>query len=173
MDVAHCRREVSRIVAVTTPLNEQALLWSSLDVDGVITVALSHMLRELMAAEAQRAGWLRAADHPQLLQLLAANRLGLVLWTVQEEAQLPRLCESLCDVRERSPETICVVYAEQLHWELLSSLIEAGAQVVVRDVPGLQRGLASLIRAAPRSHHGLHPLTAGLIARIDLHLPAP
>lgn len=152
------------------PLNEQALLWSSLDADGVITVALGHMLNELMAAEGLRAGWLRAEDPAHLLQLLNSNTLGLALWTVQDEAQLPHTCESLCEVQERSPETIRVVYAEQLHWKLSSSLIEAGAQLLVRDVPSLQRGLASAIRFAPRSHRGLHPLTSGLVERLQRHL---
>lgn len=151
-------------------LNEQALLWSSLDADGVITVALSHMLGELMAAEGLRAGWLRAEDSAHLLQLLNANTLGLVLWTVQDEAQLLYICESLCEVRHRSPETICVVYAEQLHWKLSSSLIEAGAQLMVRDVPSLQGGLSRAARAAPRSHRGLHPLTSGLVERLQRHL---
>ena len=157
---------------MTTPqsLNEQALLWSSLDADGVITVALGHMLSELMAAEGLRAGWLRAEDPAHLLQLLNSNTLGLVLWTVQDEAQLLHICESLCEVRDRSPETICVVYAEQLHWKLTSSLIEAGAQLMVRDVPSLQRGLARAARAAPRSHRGLHPLTTGLVERLQRHL---
>lgn len=153
------------------PLNEQALLWSSLDADGVITVALSHMLNELMSAEALRAGWLRAEDHPHLLQLLATNTIGLALWTVQDEAHLPQICESLCEARERSPETICVAYAEALHWRLLPSLSEAGAQLVVRDVPSLQSRLPAAVRSAARSYRGLDPLTSGLVERLDQHLP--
>lgn len=151
-------------------LNEQALLWSSLDDDRVTTAALGHMLNELLAVEALRAGWLRADNHADLLHLLATDTLGLVLWTVHDEAQLPQVCESLCDVRKRSPDTICVVYAEQLHWQLLPSLIEAGAQVVARDIPSLQRGLCGAVRSAPRSHRGLHPLTSGLVGRLEQYL---
>lgn len=152
------------------PLNQQALLWSSLDADGVISVALSHMLDQVLANEALRTGWLRADDHSHLLQLQAANRLGLVLWTIQDEAQLPHMCQSLCEVRERSPETVCVAYAEPLHWELLASLIQAGAQLVVRDLPSLQRGLPRAIGSAPRSLRGQHPLTSGLVERLEGYL---
>lgn len=157
---------------MTTPqlLNEQALLWSSLDADGVITVALNHMLGELMAAEGLRAGWLHAENPTHLLHLLNSNTLGLVLWTVQDETQLRGVCESLCHVREHSPDTICVVYAEQLHWKLTSSLIEAGAQLMVRDLPSLQRGLSRAAQAAPRSQRGLHPLTSGLVERLQRYL---
>lgn len=153
------------------PLNEQALLWSSLDTDGVITVALSHMLSEALSAEALRAGWLRATDPEHLLQLISANTLGMALWNVLDEDQLPQICDSLCEVRTRSPETICIVYAEQLHWKLLASFIEAGAHLVVRDVPSLQRALPSVVRSAPRSHRGLHPLTSGLVERLGRYLP--
>ena len=154
---------------MSQPLNEQALLWSSVDSDGVVSVALSHMLGELTAAEGMRAGWLRAEDTAHLLQLLHANRLGLALWTMQDEAQLPQICQSLCEVRECSPETICLVYAEQLHWKLLSSLVEAGAQLIVRDVPGLQLRLPRAVACAPRSQRGLHPLTSGLVERLERH----
>ncbi len=154
--------------------NEPALLWSSLDEDRVTSVALGHMLNEVLAREALRAVWLRADDHAHLLQLIAAETLGLVLWTVHSEAQLPRICESLGDVRERSPQVICVVYAEQLYWKLLPSLFEAGAQLVAADVPSLQRGLEGVVRSAPRSQRGLHPLTSGLAERLEQYLaPAP
>jgi hypothetical protein len=146
--------------------NSQNLLWSSLDVNGVITAALGQMLRELLKAQGSQHRWLRAANSQHLLQLAGSHKLGLALWCVDDDLQLPQVCQSLCEVRERSPDTVCVAYAEVPCWALLSVLIEAGAQLVVRDVPNLQLGLARALSAAPRSAQGLHPLTTGLFEQL-------
>lgn len=147
-------------------LHGQALLWSSRDATGVITAALGQMLRELLEAEGTRSRLLRAASDEQLNQLATTQPLGLALWCVDDDSQLPQACQSLCAVRECSPETICVAYVESERRDLLPVLVEAGAQLVACDVPSLQSGLARVVNAAPRSRVGLHPLTTGLLERL-------
>lgn len=144
----------------------QELLWSSRDGSGVITAALGQMLRELLDAEGTRSRLLRAASDEQLNQLATAHTLGLSMWCVDDGLQLLHVCQSLCAVRESSPETICVVYAELAQKDSLQVLVEAGAQLVACDVPSLQSGLARVIRVAPRSSGSLHPLTTGLLERL-------
>ncbi len=153
-------------MSVNDLLYGQALLWTSRDATGVITAAVGRMLRELLDAEGARSRWLRAASDEQLNQLATTHILGLALWCIDDDSQLPPACQSLCAVRECSPETICVVYVELMRWELLPVLIEAGAQLVACDVPSLQSGLGKVVKVAPRSSSGLHPLTTGLVARL-------
>jgi hypothetical protein len=144
--------------------NSPSLLWSSLDANGVVTAALGQMLRELLQAEPTR--WLRANDSEQLLQLASSHSLGLALWCVDDELQLPHICHALCEVREHSPATICVAYVEMAQGEFLAMLVEAGAQLVVRDLPSLQLALPQIVRFATRSTIGLNPLTSGIIEQL-------
>ena len=147
-------------------LHGQALLWSSRDASGVITAAVGQMLRELLDAEGTRSRLLRAASDGQLNQLAMTHTLGLALWCVDDDSQLPQVCQTLCAVRECAPETICVVYVELERKDLLPVLVEAGAQLVVCDVPSLQSALARVVRVAPRSSGSLHPLTTGLLEQL-------
>ncbi len=147
-------------------LNGRALLWSSRDATGVITAAFGHMLRELLDAEGSHSRWLRAASDEQLHQLANTHALGLVLWCIDDDSLLPQVCQSLCTVRECSPETTCVAYAEFMRRDLLPVLVEAGAQLFACDVPSLQSGLGKIINVAPRTRRGLHPLTTGLFEQL-------
>ncbi|MEO8269006.1 MAG: hypothetical protein ABI557_04750 [Aureliella sp.] len=147
-------------------LDDQALLWASRDSGGVITAAVGHMLCELLDAEGTRSRLLRAASDEQLNQLSITHTIGLALWCVDDDSLLPPTCQSLCAMRECSPETICVAYVELTRRDLLPLLVEAGAQLIACDVPSLQSGLARAVRVAPRSNGGLHPLTTGLLERL-------
>lgn len=148
------------------PLHGHALMWSSRDASGVITAAFGQMLRELLGAGDSGSRLLRAASDEQLKQLAMTHTLGLALWCVDDDSQLPHVCQSLCAVRECAPETICVVYAELAEQDLLPVLVEAGAQLVACDVPSLQSALAGVVRVAPRSSGSLHPLTTGLLEQL-------
>ncbi|MCA9160808.1 MAG: hypothetical protein KDA72_20900, partial [Planctomycetales bacterium] len=141
------------------PLHGHALLWSSRDASGIITAALGRMLRELLGTDDSGSRLLRATSDEQLNQLARTHALGLALWSVDDDSQFPHVCQSLCTVRECSPGTICVVYAELAQKDLLSVLVEAGAQLVACDVPSLQSALVRIVRVAPRSSGSLHPLT--------------
>lgn len=147
-------------------LHCQTLLWSSRDASGVITAALGRMLRELLGSDDSGSRLLRATSDEQLNQLAMTHALGLALWTVDDDSQLPHVCQSLCAVRECSPGTICVVYAELAEKDSLPVLVEAGAQLVACDVPSLQSGLARVVQVAPRSSASLHPLTTGLLEEL-------
>ncbi len=149
-------------------LHGQALLWASCDASGVITAALDQMLRERLDADGTRSRLLRAASDEQLVQIATTRTLGLALWCVDDRLEMQRACQSLCAVREISPETICVVYAGLAQKNLLPALMEAGAQRVVCDVPSLQTSLARIVHFAPRSNGSIHPLTAGLLEHLPL-----
>ena len=147
-------------------LHGQTLLWSSRDASGVITAALGRMLWELLGTDDSGSRLLRATNDEQLNQLARTHALGLALWSVDDDSQLSHVCQSLCALRECSPETICVVYAELAQKDLLSVLVEAGAQLVAYDVPSLQSALVRIVRVAPRSSGSLHPLTTGLLKQL-------
>ncbi|MCA9132332.1 MAG: hypothetical protein KDA45_04230 [Planctomycetales bacterium] len=151
-------------------LHGQALHWASCDAAGVVTAALQSMLRERLAEESVRLRLWLAASPGQVPQIATAQPLGLALWVMHQAAELPEICRALPPTRAQPRPPLCLCFlglgVDRRRAECAAILLESGAQVVVDELPSLQSALPGILRAAPRSQQGYHPLTAGLVERL-------
>ncbi|MFK7737540.1 MAG: hypothetical protein AB8B50_16010 [Pirellulaceae bacterium] len=100
--------------------------------------------------------------------------LGFSLWCMQEDSDLKPVCRNLALQRNLFPSSVRIAVCDFEHADCLRILNEAGAQIVARDVPSLQRAVTALFEtqaesahsAVPLSDQGFHPLTSGLVSRL-------
>ncbi len=170
-------------------LSGQGLAWGIWDRDGVVATAVRDMIDHELAGREVRARMLRSDSPRQLEQLANTHRLGLAIWVVVDDSEIPSLCQAMVTIRQRHPDTLCVCYLSatqndmgSLKWpdappaaphnlsaprsELVSLLVESGAQLLVDDLPTLQLALPRVIAQVPLASHGYHPLTTGLLERL-------
>ncbi len=147
-------------------LNSQGLAWGIWDERGVVAAALRDMLDNLLEGTELRPRMLRSENPHRLEQLCSTHQLGLAVWVLSSDSEIVDLCQAIVAVRTRHGDTVCVCYLDTPRSDWCSLLIEAGGQVIVSDLPTLQRVLPRLVARAPLSTHGYHPLTQGLMDRL-------
>ncbi|MEM8734437.1 MAG: hypothetical protein AAGG44_09465 [Planctomycetota bacterium] len=154
-------------------LSGRSLLWASFDTAGAATSMIRLHLRQRLDPNEIRCQHLVCSspdwseeDAPEL-----SGPIGLRFWNIELEDDFARVSRSLRSAKKSSFPTVSLVLIPPQYRDWISILIEAGAQIVVTDVPSLQRVLDSLFPAGqpPRiacSEHGFHPITSGLVERL-------
>jgi hypothetical protein len=148
-------------------LDGTTLVWVTFDPQRTFSAGVRSLLVSL------------TAQRDWLLEIHEANSLasaaGLVeqhgaslLTVVTEAADFAGLCKTLRRVQSRRPSCVRLVYtplhqAPDGYSADHCRLLEVGAQIVVDQIPWVQRLLPSILdRIAPRPG-GCHPLTTGLV----------
>jgi hypothetical protein len=141
----------------------ETLTWVTYDAARTVSAALRSMLRD--ALDNVRLEILPAATAEEAAALVEQQRAGL-LTLVVAEADWAGACKALRRVQVRRGTCLRCVYVTQPEMTDDLRLHEAGAQIVVDQIPWLQRLVPRIIERAPRKSGGSHPLTAGLIDRL-------
>lgn len=142
----------------------QTLVWVSYDPSRVFSAGLKSML-DAMLGEDCRVEVVLAGSLDQTSALVEQTRCGLMTLVLGAAEEITAM-RVLRRVLARSPECVrCVYYPELLRLDRLR-LQEAGAQIVIEQIPLLQAALPQLLSRAPRRSGGNHPLTSGLVERL-------
>ena len=151
---------------MTDLLHGRTLAWGSWDREGLVTAAVRDMFDQVLAGSEIRPRLWHCETPALMQQLCSTHHLGIALWTVSPGSELTELCQAIASVQERYPSTACVCFLASARADLVSLLVEAGARLIVDDLPSLQRALPRIVAQAPLSAHGHHPLTSGLMSRL-------
>ncbi len=145
-------------------IHGQTLVWVSYDPGRVVSAGLKSMLDSLLDRDC-RVEVVLAGSLELAVGLVEQTRCGLLTLVLGATDELPAM-RVLRRVQTRVPECVrCVYFPELLQLDALR-LQEAGAQIVVEQIPLLQAAVPRLLQRVPRRTGGNHPLTAGLIDRI-------
>lgn len=149
-------------------LFEKQIRWTTSDPSKVLPALVSQILRErcdFLGITHQFVATGSPAEEASDL-----GDVGLVLWRVQDRENLESTISALQAARLKEPKPICVVWLEPNLSHCAGILVEAGAQLVVTQLPSLQKGLESILSRTPLpiplAKHGSHPLVAGIVERL-------
>ena len=152
-------------------LEGRTLVWLSWDEAGVFTAATRQMINDVLERKA-------TAEQPVKLQLIRINAFEQVSQSVQrqpislitlvicQQTEIAAACKTFASFRGRIDQPVCVSFLRHELLENVGLLLEAGAQIVVTQLPSWQRCLPRIISRAPLTKHGFHPLTTGLLDRL-------
>jgi hypothetical protein len=142
----------------------ETLVWVTYDPAKVFSAGLKSMLDSLLDQDC-RVEVSLATSLDQTAAVAEQTRCGLLTLVLGPNDELPAM-RVLRRVQTRLPECVrCVYFPELLQLDRMR-LQEAGAQIVIEQIPLLQVALPQLLAKAPRRTGGNHPLTAGLIDRL-------
>lgn len=151
--------------------SERLFIWGSWDTGGIVTAALKTLLSDAFADTS--AGndaivrLIRAQTPGELTKASTVNCLGLALWRLCGADELLPVAAAIRQMKlESAVATRRICYIEPEAAACASILIEAGAQIVVSQIPSLQSAIGKLIVNAPLSPRGPHPITSGLEAQL-------
>lgn len=147
-------------------LDGKALHWLAWDEAGVVTAAMATMLRDILSDRPVRLQLQIAATPEGLAKASSRQPCGLASWCLADEVHLPAVCKAIISLCQKYPKPICVCFVDQPRADSIAILLEAGAQIVVSQLPSLQRSMPQILAAAPLSTYGYHPLTSGLVERL-------
>lgn len=140
----------------------KTLHWAAYDPSRVIATAVHSMLNDLLdEASGQH---LTLVETPQ--DIVANSDLGLALWRLVNLDDLSPACTALDAVASRNASTLRMVYLNVHHANHAATLVEAGAQIVVSQLPSLQRAICTCVPKAHLAQQGFHPLTSHLLGRL-------
>lgn len=142
----------------------QTLVWVSYDPRRVLTAGLKSMLDDMLDQDC-RVDLTLAGTLEQTVALVEQTRCGLLTLALGSDDELLAM-RVLRRVQNRSPHCVRCVYFPELLQLDGPRLLEAGAQIVVEQIPLMQAALPKLLAKAPRRTGGNHPLTTGLIERL-------
>lgn len=153
----------------TSLLHGESLVWVTYDRGRGVSAALRWMLQtaltpldvRLEVTEVESA--VEAATQVEQRQ---AGLLTLIPRSSECEAEWPALCKTLRRVQLRQGPCLRCVYASLPGLTDDLRLWEAGAQIVINQIPWLQRIVPRIVTCAPRRTGGNHPLTIGLVDRL-------
>lgn len=151
---------------MTDVLTGQNLTWGVCDHEGVVAAALHDMLEQLLRDKGVRPRMWLSESPQQMEQLCHTYQLGLAVWVLASEAHLAEVCSAIMAVRDKHHATLCLCVLNASRGDWYGLLGEAGAQLIVSDLPTLQTALPRLVDSAPLSAPGTHPLTTGLLERL-------
>lgn len=155
----------SKFVPNSTLLYGETLVWVTFDRGRVVSAAVRAMLQAILESSQVRIDILQARNVEEASTLVEQQRAGLLTLVLQEDDEAAA-CKVLRRVQVRRPECVrCVYFPESMPLDDLR-LLETGAQIVVHEIPCLQRLLPGIIAASPRRAGGSHPLTTGLADRL-------
>lgn len=147
----------------------RALVWSCYDPSGVVSAVVHAILRDALAEAPIRTLHIPADS----IQDVGSDGLavGLAIWRLNDSSELAEVCNQLTKCQNKPNSAIRIIYLPTHLRDWIPVLCEAGAQVVVSQVPSLQRLLENLVSCEnlakiPLSMQGFHPLTSGLINRL-------
>lgn len=149
-------------------LEGQTLVWLSWDELGVFTAATRQMLNDQLADTAVNLQVIRPASPDELTLYVQRQPTSLVTFTINQHGDLATACKAFARIRGRIDQPVCVAFLAMELTENIALLMEAGAQVVLSQLPSWQRALTKVIATAPLAKQGFHPLTSGLIDRLPL-----
>lgn len=140
----------------------KTLHWAAYDPSRVIATAVHSLLKELLSDETSQHFTL--ADTPQDVP---TNRdLGLAVWRVDSLDDWPGICAALATLASRNSRTVRIAYLSSEHADRAATLVEAGAQIVVSQLPSLQSALRICLSKAHFAQQSFHPLTSHLVSRL-------
>lgn len=140
--------------------------------EGIIAAALQQMLPALCRHLGSstdppvRPRRLPCSSPVGIPQLAHSLPLGLALWVVADDAQVPAVCQAVAQLRSQSWGSVCLAYGTLFQSDALHCLAEAGTQLIVEDLAQLQWALPRALAKCPLSTAGYHPLTSGLLSRL-------
>ncbi len=150
------------------------LIWLSCDPIGLFNAATRSMMPRLLAedVELQFVYFDRLEQLDQALDDSAGvlHDCGLVTLAIVDMRDVGVACRLLAKLNRvqirASRRPICVCFVPTTLEESAGLLMEAGAQIVVSQLPSWQQALPSLLRKLPLCYSGSHPLTKGLVDRL-------
>lgn len=143
----------------------ETLSWVTYDPARTVSAALRWMLRDSLARQPVQLTIIEATSAEVAGTLVEQHQAGL-LTLVLTEPDLGGACRTLRRVQLRRSRCVRCVYVSAEARRDSPQLLEAGAQIVVDQIPWLQRLLPGIIERAPRKSGGSHPLTTGLVDRL-------
>ncbi len=149
-------------------LEGQTLVWLSWDELGTFTAATRQMLTEHLAEKAVTLQLLRPASLEELTQLVQRQPTSLITLKISKQLEIAAACKTFARIRGRIDQPICVAFLEVDLLENIPLLLEAGAQIVVSQLPSWQRSLPNIVARAPLTRHNSHPLVSGLLDRLPI-----
>ena len=150
----------------TCLLHGQAIRWASWDRSGIVTAMLQAVATRAPESRSGAVQLTRVEHLPDLLNTAVAQSSGIVFWAVAEDTPLKEICESLAAVESRADSALRLCYLAPESARNAGLLVEAGAQIVVSQLPRMQTVFRRLLSLAPSTKHGYHPLTHGLVDRL-------
>lgn len=157
-------------------LQGQALVWAIYDPPGVLTAAIQGILAELVESEPILPTMERVDDPREFLDVAQAFQpasptqptagLGLAIANLGSAPELPAVCSAFQALRRIALPPICLAHVPSELSSCMPVLAEAGAQIVVRQLPSLQYAIEAILGKIPRGTQGYHPLTNALVERL-------
>ncbi len=145
----------------------ETLVWVTYDPARTISACLLGMLREHLSQSSVRLELIECPAMDDIALTVTNHQAGLVTMVVGKNDWLDS-CRALRRVQVRRPECFRCVYASAGEPIDPLCLMEAGAQIVLDQIPWMQRFVPQLVSQAPRRQGGSHPITAGLVDRLPL-----
>ncbi len=149
-----------------SPLEGRTLVWLSWDQPSVFTAATLQMLGDHVAAGDVRLQLVRPSSLDELSQYVQRQPTSLVTITISQQAEIAAACKTFGLIRGRIEQPLCVAFLDVELLVNIAMLLEAGAQIVVSQLPSWQRALPNVLLRAPLTKQGFHPLTSNLIDRL-------
>ncbi len=146
-------------------LGGQCLSWVAFDPQLAVSAALKSMLASHLRGQKIRLQLDMVKSLDEAVVLASRQQISLLTIVVEGENTLAN-AKCLWQVRARSPATLRMVLSRNSTPEFVALLLEAGAQIVVHDIPSLQRLLPRIVERSPMKSLGFHPLTSGLAERL-------
>jgi hypothetical protein len=148
----------------------ETLAWVTYDKDRTVSAGLRSLLGEALARQGVRLEIAQAATAEAAASLVEQQRAGLLTLVLTEAdwggPEWAEACKTLRRVQVRRSQCVRCVYVAQSEMASDLRLFEAGAQIVVDQIPWLQRLVPRIIERAPRHSGGSHPITTGLVDRL-------
>ena len=144
----------------------ETLAWVTYDPTRTVSAALRSMLKDALARQGVQLEITEATSAEVAGTLVEQQRAGL-LTLVLAEADWAGACKALRRVQLRRSRCVRCVYVPSPELAGDPRLLEAGAQIVVDQIPWLQRLVPNIIEHSPRKQGGRLlrlPLLAGLCA---------
>ncbi len=129
------------------------LVWSAYDPSGILAAALHQFLTAALPDEV-------ATELVPLegLDCEVAPGAGLVACRVAEPSELEPVARLLSHLRTRHRPPVRLCWTGEQTEGSLGLLVEAGAQVVVGQLPSLQAAIPRIVRHAPLENRARHPI---------------
>ena len=148
----------------------ETLSWVTYDPTRTVSSALRSMLRDALIPQNVQLVIIEATSAEVAGTLVEQHGAGLLTLVVAEQ-DWPGACRALRRVQVRRSRCVRCAYVPASATADALQLLEAGAQIVVDQIPWLQRLLPSIIERAPRKSGGSHPITTGLVDRLPWARP--
>lgn len=153
----------------------ETLSWVTYDQARTVSAGLRSLLRGALDPRGVRLEIAEAASAEEAASLVEQQRAGLLTLVLSEDDRTgpsgtgpgwAAACKALRRVQVRRSRCLRCVYVAQPEMASDLRLFEAGAQIVLNQIPWLQRLVPRIIEQAPRKSGGSHPITAGLVDRL-------